>query len=113
MMAETYLVDNVKEQVCFVSTDLKSDLVASRKGTHKLEYVLPDGVNERIGYARQPLGKGGRTEKNGKEQARPSCSPPITVSCSLLKDAHKPECDLPSPGGKQMWKQQSGGRYCV
>ena len=76
MMAETYLVDNIKEQVCFVSTDLQSDLAASRKGTHKLDYVLPDGVNERIGYARQPLGKGERTEKSAKEQARPSCSLP-------------------------------------
>ncbi len=76
MMAETYLVDNIKEQVCFVSTDLQSDLVASRKGTHKLEYILPDGINERIGYARQPLGKGARTEKNAKEQARPSYSLP-------------------------------------
>ena len=72
MMEETYLVDNIKEQVCFVSTDLASDLAASRKGTHKLEYVLPDGVDERIGYARKPLAKGEHTEKNAKEQARPS-----------------------------------------
>ena len=70
MMEETYLVDNIKEQVCFVSTNLTADLAASRKGAHKLEYVLPDGVNERIGYARQPLAKGQRAEKNAKEQAR-------------------------------------------
>lgn len=56
--------------MCFVSTDLRADLAAARKGTHKLEYVLPDGVNERIGYARQPLGKGERAEKNSKEQVR-------------------------------------------
>ncbi len=74
MMEETYLVDNIKEQVCFVSTHLASDLTASRKGTHKLEYVLPDGVNERIGYARKPLAKGEHTEKNAKEQARPILS---------------------------------------
>ena len=73
MMEETYLVDNIKEQVCFVSKDLKADLAASRKGVHRLEYVLPDGVNERLGYARQPLGKGERSEKNAEEQARPSC----------------------------------------
>ena len=63
-------MDNIKERVCFVSTDLASDLAASRKGTHKLEYVLPDGVNERIGFARKPLAKGEHTEKNAKEQAR-------------------------------------------
>ncbi|CAK0737459.1 hypothetical protein CVIRNUC_000916 [Coccomyxa viridis] len=71
MMEETYLVDSIKEQVCFVSTDLASDLAAAWKGVHKLEYVLPDGVSERLGYARQPLGKRERTEKNAKEQASP------------------------------------------
>ena len=75
MMEETYLVDNIKEQVCFVSRDLASDLAASRKGTHKLEYVLPDGVNERIGYPRKPLAKGEHTKKNAKEQVRPFFQP--------------------------------------
>lgn len=74
MMEETYLVDSIKEQVCFVSTDLAAGLAAARKGAHKLEYVLPDGVSERLGYARQPLGKRERTEKNAKEQASPWCS---------------------------------------
>jgi hypothetical protein len=66
-------------QVCFVSTDLRADLADARKGTHKLEYVLPDGVNERIGYARQPLGKGERADKNSKEQVRALTRSSLTI----------------------------------
>ena len=65
--------------MCFISTDLRADLAASHKGTHKLEYVLPDGINERIGYARQPLGKGERAEKNSKEQARALTRSSLTI----------------------------------
>jgi hypothetical protein len=73
--------------------DLQADLAAACKGTHKLEYVLPDGVNERIGYARQPLGRGERAEKNSKEQVR-----------ALIKSSHpilvmSPAQNLPSPMG--------------
>ena len=57
MMEETYLVEHVKEAVCFVSTDMKADLAAARAGKHKLEYVLPDGVNQQLGCARAPAPK--------------------------------------------------------
>ena len=58
MMDETYLVEHVKEAVCFVSRDLRADLAAARGGKHKLEYVLPDGVNQQLGYARAPQPRG-------------------------------------------------------
>jgi hypothetical protein len=68
MMEETYLVEHVKEAVCFVSTDLKADLAASRAGKHKLEYVLPDGINEQLGHIREPLSKAEARERANKEQ---------------------------------------------
>lgn len=68
MMEETYLVEHIKEAVCFVSTDLKADLAASRAGKHKLEYVLPDGVNDQLGHVREPLPKAAARDKANKEQ---------------------------------------------
>lgn len=57
MMEETYLVEHIKEAVCFVSAELDADLAAARAGSHKLEYVLPDGVSEQLGHVRQPQPK--------------------------------------------------------
>ncbi|KAG2501776.1 hypothetical protein HYH03_000276 [Edaphochlamys debaryana] len=57
MMDETYLVDMVKEQLCFVSQDVRADLrtaqVAARS-PHRREFVLPDGVHNLRGYMRDP-----------------------------------------------------------
>ena len=66
MMDETYLVEHIKEQVCFVSAALGADLAAAKAGRHRLEYVLPDGVNEQLGYARPPAA---RAEKRDREAA--------------------------------------------
>ncbi|BDA44347.1 Actin-related protein 6 [Coccomyxa sp. Obi] len=70
MMEETYLVEHIKDAVCFVSADLKADLAAARAGTHKLEYVLPDGVNEQLGHVRQPQPRerGKLSDKSNREQ---------------------------------------------
>ena len=70
MMEETYLVEHIKDAVCFVSADLKADLAAARAGTHKLEYVLPDGVNEQLGHVRQPQPRerGKQSDKSSREQ---------------------------------------------
>ena len=54
MMEETFLVDVIKEAACFVSTDLQADLAAARKGRHRREYVLPDGIDNLRGYLRDP-----------------------------------------------------------
>lgn len=58
MMEETYLMERVKEQLCFVSPDAVADLARSRVPTsspHRIDYVLPDGVHNLRGFARQPL----------------------------------------------------------
>ena len=57
MMEETYLMEHIKEATCFVSQDLYSDLTAAKKGKHRIDYVLPDGVSNGSGYLRPPLSK--------------------------------------------------------
>ncbi|KAK9866229.1 hypothetical protein WJX84_000602 [Apatococcus fuscideae] len=56
MMEETYLMEHIKEQACFVSTDLRADLHISRarQSPNRREYVLPDGVNSTTGFLRIP-----------------------------------------------------------
>ena len=52
MMEETFLMNHIKEELCFVSQDALADLAMSkgRKSTHKRVYVLPDGVHSRLGH---------------------------------------------------------------
>jgi len=58
MMEETYIVNDVKEKCCYVSTQFSADLEASRadksRNTIIQEYVLPDFSRNRRGYIRQP-----------------------------------------------------------
>lgn len=74
MMEETYLMEHVKEQACFVSTDLKADLLTSRpsRGPHRREYVLPDGVNSTTGFLRVPAEAraGASRQQASSEQVR-------------------------------------------
>ncbi len=70
MMEETHLVDHIKEQVCFVSTDLAADLAAARAGKYRLDYVLPDGVGDLKGHVREPPPPGQRPDPNSTEQVR-------------------------------------------
>lgn len=81
MMEETYLMEHIKEVACFVSQDLNADLAAAKKGKHRIDYVLPDGVSSGSGYLRPPLSKEQIREaaKQGKEV--------MTFSCHLYKHA--------------------------
>jgi hypothetical protein len=85
MMEETYLVEHIKDTVCFVSPDLKADLASARAGAHRLEYVLPDGVNEQLGHVRQPQprerGKTSAADKAGREQVLPGLL--LVVQCDV------------------------------
>lgn len=55
-MEESYLVEHIKDSVCFVSCDLQLDLkmAHSSNSPHKLEYVLPDGFTNLTGFSRKP-----------------------------------------------------------
>lgn len=75
MMEETFLLDHIKEQVCFVSTDLAADFARIKAGQLKLDYVLPDGVKDLKGYVRAPLAPGERRDPNSHEQVFSSSSP--------------------------------------
>jgi hypothetical protein len=97
MMDETYLVEHIKEQVCFVSADLAADLAAARAGLHRLEYVLPDGVNDQLGYTRPPQPKkasaaerAASREKAAREQARPLHVPPAPAGFCYHACMQKP-----------------------
>ena len=55
-MEETYLVEQIKDAVCFVSADLPLDLTTAKQSQspHILEYVLPDGLTNLKGFVRKP-----------------------------------------------------------
>ena len=71
MMEETYVMEHIKEAACFVSQDLYADLAAAKKGKHRIDYVLPDGISNGNGHLRPPVSKEEIREaaKQGKEVA--------------------------------------------
>ncbi|KAL8149742.1 actin-related protein 6 [Apium graveolens] len=58
VMDESFLMDHVKEKLCFVSLDVERDLVIARKRGYdnlfKCTYVLPDGVTYTKGFVKDP-----------------------------------------------------------
>ncbi|CAM6110684.1 unnamed protein product [Calypogeia fissa] len=58
MMDETYIMEDVKEKLCFVSLDIPADLVVARKRGKSnyflSEYVLPDGIKHKRGFVKDP-----------------------------------------------------------
>ncbi|KAH7546340.1 actin-related protein 6 [Ziziphus jujuba] len=58
VMDETFLMDDVKEKLCFVSLDVPRDLrIAKKYGKDNLfrcTYVLPDGVEHTKGFVKDP-----------------------------------------------------------
>ncbi|XP_041005684.1 actin-related protein 6 [Juglans microcarpa x Juglans regia] len=58
VMDETFLMDDVKEKLCFVSLDVARDLGVARKPGKKnllrCTYVLPDGVTHTKGFVKDP-----------------------------------------------------------
>ncbi|KMT02815.1 hypothetical protein BVRB_8g193970 [Beta vulgaris subsp. vulgaris] len=56
VMDETLIMDDVKEKLCFVSTDLRRDLQIARNSgkdnLFKCTYVLPDGVTHTKGFVK-------------------------------------------------------------
>lgn len=61
MMEETYIMNEVKEKVSFVSTDFNADMEKCKKGRGEgivLDYVLPDYNSNKPGYVREHIPKG-------------------------------------------------------
>lgn len=58
MMDETFIMDDVKEKLCFISLDVARDLEVARKpGNENLirtMYVLPDGIKHKRGFVKDP-----------------------------------------------------------
>ncbi|TKY58813.1 Actin-related protein 6 [Spatholobus suberectus] len=58
VMEETFIIDDVKEKLCFVSLDVNRDLnIARKSGKENLfrcTYVLPDGVTYTKGFVKYP-----------------------------------------------------------
>ncbi|XWS17124.1 hypothetical protein CRYUN_Cryun33cG0041500 [Craigia yunnanensis] len=58
VMDETFIMDDVKEKLCFVSLDVERDLQVARKhgkdNLFRCTYVLPDGVTHTKGYVKDP-----------------------------------------------------------
>ncbi|KAK0572120.1 hypothetical protein LWI29_026436 [Acer saccharum] len=58
VMDETFIIDDVKEKLCFVSLDVSRDLQIARKrgkdNQLRCTYVLPDGVTYTKGFVKDP-----------------------------------------------------------
>ncbi|RZC54148.1 hypothetical protein C5167_013013 [Papaver somniferum] len=58
VMDETFIMDDVKEKLCFVSLDVPRDLqIARSRGKDNLfrsSYVLPDGIEHMKGFVKDP-----------------------------------------------------------
>ncbi|KAH6779270.1 actin-related protein 6 [Perilla frutescens var. hirtella] len=58
VMDESFIMDDVKEKLCFVSLDVQRDLkIARRPGKDNLyrcSYVLPDGITHMRGFVKDP-----------------------------------------------------------
>lgn len=58
VMDETYIMDDVKEKLCFVSLDVDHDLQLARKigkaNPIRSTYVLPDGIKHNRGFVKDP-----------------------------------------------------------
>ncbi|KAJ2156892.1 Actin- protein 6 [Coemansia sp. RSA 552] len=97
MMDETYIMNAVKEQCCFVSSDFGRDLEATRAGRSLgLEYVLPDFSVSRKGFIR---GQGGQAElamDKGTQQVLPLGNERFAVPEALF---HPPDVGLAGQGG--------------
>jgi len=67
VMDETYVINQVKEDVCYVASDFRSDMNATLlrgKANYVIrDYVLPDYIEVKRGYVRAP------EETTGKSQA--------------------------------------------
>ncbi|XKL59349.1 hypothetical protein PGB90_000365 [Kerria lacca] len=65
VMDETYVINQVKEDVCYVSCDFNKDMIISQKkgkeNTIAQNYVLPDYTTVRRGYA-LPTDQSGQTD---------------------------------------------------
>lgn len=67
VMDETYVINQVKEDACFVSLDFNADMITARGGRQEntilRDYVLPDFTTIKRGYVRS------LEESNGKSTA--------------------------------------------
>ncbi|KAJ9688670.1 hypothetical protein PVL29_014361 [Vitis rotundifolia] len=78
VMDETFIMDDVKEKLCFVSLDVPRDLqIARRPGKDNLfrcTYVLPDGITYMKGFVKDPNEAGRYRTLDG------GAPPPSTVT---------------------------------
>ncbi|PIA17980.1 ARP6 actin-related protein-like protein 6 [Coemansia reversa NRRL 1564] len=90
MMDETYIMNAVKEQCCFVSQNFKRDLettrgcIGQRKGNNPLglEYVLPDFTHSKQGFIK---GQGGEVETQmNDKQLLPLCNERFAIPEALF-----------------------------
>lgn len=77
MMEEAYLLERVKEELCFVSQDVTADLAAARtRGSpFRCEYVLPDGLTDTWGHVRTQAEV--EAEARAAQQQRQGGGPPL------------------------------------
>lgn len=75
VMDETYVINQVKEDACFVTLDFNADMIMARSNkqdnTNLRDYVLPDFTTIKRGYLRS------REESTGKPTSGEQVGCPI------------------------------------
>ena len=90
MMDETYIMDDVKEKMCFVAQDLGREAAEAKKAArseHYGEYVLPDGVQCARGYVREKRDvragkKGGESDDDDDDDVGPALDEQCLPLCN-------------------------------
>lgn len=86
VMDESFLMDDVKEKLCFVSLDVDRDLQLARKpgqdNVFRCTYVLPDGITHTKGFVKDP--EAARRYLNSTDESH-------LTSGGTIIDVEKPE----------------------
>ncbi|KAK2991915.1 hypothetical protein RJ640_006092 [Escallonia rubra] len=85
VMDESFLMDDVKEKLCFVSLDVAQDLKVS--SVLKCTYVLPDGVTHLKGFVKDP----DKAQRYLALRKRPPSPDPGSEETDELEVTKKPE----------------------
>ena len=94
VMEENYLINDVKERLCYVSLDMQNELALTRfkgkKNTLRRDFVMPDYVNHfrgRIRDPNEPAPANGDTAAAAKD----STAPPPKKKANVAKAKDEPE----------------------
>jgi actin-related protein 6 len=98
VMEENYLINDVKERLCYLSLDLQSELALTRfkgkKNTLRRDFIMPDYVNHFRGQIRdpnEPAPPNGADASAAAAGGKDSTAPPPKKKANVAKGKEEPE----------------------